>query len=125
MTKTSYPTYWTPTNATPNNMIRVDHPLYVAFLRHMVQTQDWDINALLYCISCPWRWQDEFCLFIAAHKDHATRIPTLAEMHEWERVQREVDEAEHGTLCPTCHGTGESEGGSMVCLTCKGTGGAY
>lgn len=109
-------------NATTNNSIRVDHPLYVAFLRHMVRTQDWDVDTMLRAMDCPWRWQDEFSLFVAAHENH---VPTLAEMHEWERVQQELDEAEHGTICATCHGSGESKGGSMVCLTCKGTGGAY
>lgn len=111
-------------------IIHFSHPLYVSFLRHMVRTQEWDVNALLHCVDCPWRWQDEFGLFIAAHEDHANHVPTPAEIKEWERIQQEFDEpkqGEHGTLCPTCHGSGESKawGSGLVCMTCRGTGGAY
>jgi len=38
--------------------------LFPAFVKHMVESDDWEMETVLYCLEKPWKWTEEFISFV-------------------------------------------------------------
>jgi len=53
----------------PQFKLLSDNPLFHGFLRHLVNDEDFDAEALLHVVEKPWKWTPEFVAWSKAN-DH-------------------------------------------------------
>lgn len=48
----------------PQFRLTRDHELFVGFLRHLVDDEDFDAKELVYVVEKPWKWTPEFLAWV-------------------------------------------------------------